>query len=216
MSRRQPPALPSLSRKPATRKPKVEFVIACEGTATEPYYLKQCIDYYGAGAVHLRILKQTGVPLTLVDLAIQERERLMENYRKTPEQYSYGFVVWAVFDRDIHPEYEQAIALAQKNNIMLAVSNPCFELWPYLHLSECGNHLHRHDMQAALAKVLPGYHHEKNPIIDFSRIAKNVDVAEKRASVLERDAEPFCNPTTGMHRLVRAVINNGKRQPIEI
>ena len=78
MKKRAPPAQPSLHRRSPIRSPKVEFVIACEGKATEPAYLRECIRHYGAGSVKLRILKETGVPLTLVKLAISEREALLE------------------------------------------------------------------------------------------------------------------------------------------
>lgn len=218
MGKRVPvPTLPSLKRPSAIRQPKVEFVIACEGRATEPEYLRSCIEYYGAGSVRLRILRQTGVPLTLVEMAIAEREKLLRQYRSAPERYSYGFVVWVVFDRDVHPNYDKAIELAQQNKILLAVSNPCFEIWPQLHLSECHDHLHRHDMQASLSILMPSYHHDKNPIVDFDVLAKNVDAAEKRALILEQaaltQAGPFTNPTTTMYQLVRAIINNGKSQP---
>lgn len=218
MSRRAPPRPPSINRSGPTRAPKVEFVIACEGKATEPAYLRECIRHYGAGAVKLRILKETGVPLTLVKLAISERETLLDSYRRVPDQYSYGFVVWAVFDRDAHPHYDEAIALAKANNILLAVSNPCFELWPFLHFEDCASHMHRHDMQSALARVMPAYHHERQPIVDFNSLVHNVTQAERRARMLEKAAaennSPFANPTTSMSDLVGAVINNGKKQPI--
>jgi hypothetical protein len=218
MKKRAPPAQPSLHRRSPIRSPKVEFVIACEGKATEPAYLRECIRHYGAGSVKLRILKETGVPLTLVKLAISEREALLEQYRRTPDQHSYSFVVWAIFDRDAHPHYDEAIALAKANNILLAVSNPCFELWPFLHFEDCASHTHRHDMQAALARVMPAYHHERTPIVDFESLVGEVGRAERRAQALQKAADandaPYDNPTTSMSSLVRAVIKNGRKQPV--
>jgi hypothetical protein len=215
--RRQPPAIPSIVRTGPVRKPKVEFVIACEGKATEPEYLKACVDYYGLGSVRLRVLKERGVPLTVVRLAIAERERLMAEYRGSPDSVSYGFVVWAVFDRDEHPQYDEAIKLAIDNKIMIAVSNPCFELWPYLHYVDCNAHTERDAMHAALAEIAPPYHHKRNPIVDFTALADRVADAEHRAKELElaadRNGTPYGNPTTGMYGLVRHVINNGRRQP---
>jgi hypothetical protein len=215
--RRAAPPIPSIARRGPARQPKVEFVIACEGEATEPDYLKACIEYYGVGAVRLRILKERGVPLTLVRIAVEERERLMAEYRKTPDNYSYGFVVWAIFDRDEHPKYDDAIKLAQENNILIAVSNPCFELWPYLHFADCNAHIERDAMQAKLADLAPPYHHKNHPIVDFQRMAGLVEDAGRRAGELERIANendtPYGNPTTGMHHFVRSVINNGRRQP---
>lgn len=215
--RRQPPVIPSIVRKGPVRKPKVEFVIACEGKATEPAYLKACVDYYGLGSVRLRVLRERGVPLTVVRLAIAERERLMAEYRRSPDSVSYGFVVWAVFDRDEHPQYDEAIKLAADNNIMIAVSNPCFELWPYLHYIDCNAHIERDALQAALADIAPPYHHKLNPIVDFADLAHRVADAENRAKELElaaaRHGTPYGNPTTSMHALVRHVINNGRQQP---
>lgn len=215
--RRAAPAVPSITRHGPVRQPKVEFVIACEGVSTEPEYLTACTNYYGVGAVRLRILKEKGVPLTLVRLAIDERERLMEEYRKNPEKIGYGFVVWAIFDRDEHPHFDEAIKLAIEHKILIAVSTPCFEIWPYLHYADCNAHVERDVMQARLAEIAPPYHHKNNPIVGFEDLADRVDHAERRARELERMAKengmPYGNPTTGMHHFVRAIINNGRRQP---
>src|SRR5688572_5638462 len=96
---RKPPAAPSLKRKVEVLSPKVEIVVACEGTVTEPRYLQDCVNHYGAGLVRLRILEKTGVPLTVVRAAVEERRQLIDAARKMSSGRP-SFSVWAVFDRD--------------------------------------------------------------------------------------------------------------------
>lgn len=72
-------------------------------------------------------------------------------------------------------------------------------------------------MQAALAEIAPPYHHKRNPVVDFEPLANRVAEAGHRAKELEliaaHNRTPFGNPVTGMHALVRHVINNGRQQP---
>ena len=104
------PAAPGLQRKSGFAEPKVEFVIACEGKVTEKNYLNKCKSEYSAGMVHLRWLPITGVPLTVVNAAVEERQRLLEQARKSKDSFDV-FRVWAVFDRDDHPKVPEALTL---------------------------------------------------------------------------------------------------------
>ncbi|WP_084734299.1 RloB family protein [Rhodococcus sp. RD6.2] len=44
--------------------------------------------------------------------------------------------VWIVVDRDDHAYLEDALRTALREGIRVAFSNPCFEVWPILHLSD--------------------------------------------------------------------------------
>ena len=56
-----------LERKPATRIPKVKFVVFCEGKNTEPRYFEEVAKLFRG--IILIIAKTRGVPMTLAEAA---------------------------------------------------------------------------------------------------------------------------------------------------
>lgn len=207
-----PPA-PSISRRSEFVSPKVEIVVACEGKNTERHYLESCKVEYGAGMVRMRFLPITGVPMTVVQAAIEEREMLLEKRRRSKDSFDV-FRVWAVFDRDDHPNVPEALDLAQNHNIDVAFSNPCFEVWPLLHLIDYGAQDGRHAVQARLKIEMPSYDHESGAIIDFKLIKDRFPIAYERAKYhnANRDAEgdPLGCPSTTVGELVKKIAENGK------
>ena len=207
------PAPPSLVRKVGRVSPKVEIVVACEGKVTEKCYFNSCKLEYGAGLVTLRWLPISGVPITVVQAAIEERERLLEKARKSKDSFDV-FRVWAIFDRDEHPKVPEAIELAKSSGIDVAFSDPCFELWPLLHLEDYGGLHGRHHVQQCLHERMPIYHHDKSPVVDFDLIKNDVDTAYRRAEILcktrvEEGQQNGC-PSTTVGKLVKKIIENGR------
>lgn len=209
------PASPQLNRSIEKVEARVEIVIACEGLVTEPDYLRKCISHYGAGMVRLRVMDDRGVPITLVNLAVAERERLLAKYRKNRDLSLVNscFKVWVIFDKDEH-EVEEALALAAKHKIGVAFSNPCFELWPILHLREYGSQDGRHALQRLLSEHMPSYDHEGDPKVDFDAIKDKFDIAYERALHLNRSREAEgciggC-PSTTVGELVLKIRQNGR------
>lgn len=209
------PPTPSLKRPSGFIKPKVEIIIACEGKNTEPRYFMDCINEYGAGLVRLRILPVTGVPMTLVNEAIEERSALIKKCRKSRDSFDSCFRVWAVFDRDSHPGVAEALELASRNGIDVAFSDPCFEIWPLLHLVDYGAQDDRHHVQARLKAEMPSYDHESEAVVDFQSIKDRFLVARDRSERhrLARVAEgvPLGRPSTTVDILVQKIIENGKK-----
>lgn len=207
------PEPPGLQRKSAFAEPKVEIVIACEGKVTEKNYLNQCKSEYGAGMVQLRWLPITGVPMTVVNAAIEERQRLLEQARRSRDSFDV-FRVWAVFDRDAHPKVPEALTLAEQTGIDVAFSNPCFELWPLLHLEDYGGVEGRHQVQGRLNDRMASYHHDKSPVVDFDAIKHSFPDAYGRALRLNKgrrdDGDAFGCPTTTVGELVKKIIDNGR------
>ena len=85
---------------------------------------KTLVDIRDTAAVDLRIETGHGgaVPRTLVGLAIAARSRAEAEEAEIDE-------FWCVFDVEWprnHPELPEAIGLAKKNKIHLAITNPCF------------------------------------------------------------------------------------------
>ncbi|MGC3986829.1 MAG: RloB family protein [Pseudorhodoferax sp.] len=207
------PATPAIKRRTSFVAPKVEIVIACEGQVTERHYFNSCKQEYGAGMVSLRWLPITGIPMTVVTAAIDEREALVARARKSRDSFDV-FRVWAVFDRDEHPDVAQALALARANQIEVAFSNPCFELWPLLHLEDYGGVHGRHRVQSLLNERMPSFHHERAPVVDFDMIKNAFPQAYARAERLNKDraqaGETDGCPTTTVGTLVKKIIDNGR------
>ena len=125
---RKMPASPSLKRTIKTVDPKVEIHIVCEGRNTEPEYFTNCAFYYGNGLVRVVPVPGAGAPLTIVQKAKQLREELTALHRKANNSFDHCFRVWVVFDRDEHPNIENAMDQAATSGINVGFSNPCFEL----------------------------------------------------------------------------------------
>lgn len=208
------PAARNLQRSSSQQSPRWELVIVCEGKNTEPQYFEECVRYYGAGTVRLQVMPAAGVPLTLIKAAIAVKNDLVQSHRKNGDSFDACFRVWAVFDRDAHPYVSQALELAKRFSIDVAFSNPCFELWPLLHLEDFGAQLDRHALQSRLESKMPGYDHADGALIDFELIKDQFPDAYIRARRhnLNREEElsPLSNPSTTVGVLVRKIIENGK------
>lgn len=208
------PNSPSLNISSTSRPPKVELVIVCEGANTEPAYFRECAKHYGAGTIRLKLITAAGVPLTLVKAAIHEKKTLTEQRNKSKDSFDSCFRVWAVFDRDVHPHIPEAMELAKRYRIDVAFSNPCFELWPILHLEDFGSQFGRHALQSHLKSLMPSYNHQNGALIDFELISSNFSDAyirsRKHNADREKEGSRFGNPSTTVGVLVRKIIENGK------
>lgn len=115
-----------LRRKPPSRAPKRRILVVCEGKKTEHLYVKAFQHDVQNPRVHVKVAKETGVPLTVVEHAVRLRgEAELEAARLRDENEKWDDV-WAVFDVDEHPHIPEATALATAESIHLAVSNPMF------------------------------------------------------------------------------------------
>jgi hypothetical protein len=212
---RRIPSAPVLKRAVEQISPKVAIYIICEGVNTEPEYFIQCKDDHGAGLVELKIIPGAGVPWTIVQAAVELRRSLTLIKRRSKDSFDACFRVWAVFDRDDHPLVEESLALAKENSIDVAFSDPCFEVWPLLHLVDHGSQDHRHEVQRKLSNLMPNYDHEKGAIIDYPQIRQSFTTAYDRAKRLNKARAdencPMGRPSTSVGELVMKIIQNGKK-----
>ena len=120
-----------------------------------------------------------------------------------------GDRVWAVFDRDSHPEYEEAVALCERHGVEVARSDPCFELWLILHIEKYDKPCSNSDAQRRLATLRPEYNRKGAKTADFTDLIRCVEDAEERAAMQlrlrEQEGNPFGNPSTTVGRLTRAI-----------
>lgn len=165
---------------------------------TEPMYLSELcgqsvsLQFSGAGGL---------APLTLVQRA---REQLKAN-RHAPRDDRFD-EIWCVFDRDNHPNLNQAIAEARDAGIRVAFSNPCFELWLVWHLEDWTAHVGRGVIQRRSRELglTEGKHIAKEAI---SKLEKGFSAAKQRAQKLdsrrELDGSEYgTNPHSDVWRLV--------------
>jgi len=206
-----------LSRRKSSLAPKLTIYALCEGKNSEPNYLIDFCKLHGNGMVSVIPSRAMGVPSTIVDLSINEINRLNRYANKSKDPLDLQFEVWAVFDQDDHPKVKESITRAKQHNINVAYSNPCFELWALLHLLDHRKHLHRHQLQ--LEVVLPGYDSKTSKNICAITIDPHYDTARARAMSLEKEHKKVgnskANPYTNIYLLLDKIKNNGNSNKLK-
>jgi len=185
---RPPPTPPKLKRSAGGLPTKAVIFIDCEGK-TEKVYFDWVAQQARATGVKVEVVGQRGDPRAVVEAALGRRRALEQQARIEKDSYSWDFETWAVFDVDEHTRIHEAIALARANQIGLAISNPCFELWALLHLTDQTAWIHRRDAQRRLHEEMPQYHHDRSPILDTSLLLGKEHDARRRAAALDRRHE---------------------------
>lgn len=154
--------------------------MVCEGEITEPCYFK---DLRHEWRSHLNLVALgVGVPLTVVKTAIAQRDRAVKEARRKRDLNLAFDEVWCVFDQDEHANVCEAFELAERNDLKVAFSNPCFELWLLLHYQDQRPHLDRGRVQAQCRELVPGF--EKR--VPIERVIDLYELAKDRAIQLER------------------------------
>lgn len=176
-----------------------------EGLRTEVQYL-QAWHRIHRQDVFVDISKQHGTPMTLVDLAVADKQKMERQARRgkgaAPDEY------WCVFDRDEHPLVTEAMALAAGEGINVAMSNPCLELWLLWHYcdhrrwEERGKVQHRLKELAGIDKRL-----EEETV---SHLLDKFPEARARAQAQEdvhkgNGSELHENPSSGVWRVVDSI-----------
>ncbi|MGQ4273406.1 RloB family protein [Terrihabitans sp. B22-R8] len=195
-----------LARRPAFRQPKRRFIVYCEGQNTEPHYFQALMGRYPGCLVELKCVGGSGVPFTVAEKAVEKLRAIRAaNRRQERSSFEETDQVWAVFDRDEHPKYDEAVKLCEARGVGVARSNPCFELWLILHIEDCEQCASRHDLQNYLRKMRPEYDPNKSKTLDFAALVTSVEDAEKRAKVQlarrKQDSNPFDPPSTSVGEL---------------
>ncbi len=195
------------ARRPAgkSKDPKRRILVVCEGAVTEPQYIKGFERWCRNSVVEVEIADKHGVPLTLVNIAKVEKDRAAKRAKREKDDNLCYDEVWCAFDVDEHPKLNEARQLAEAHDIELAISNPCSELWLWLHFREQPGAQGRDDIQRLLRDPLPGY--DKH--LDFSMLQAGYTNAVARARRLDEDAERMDeagrNPSTGFYRLTESI-----------
>jgi hypothetical protein len=206
----------SLARKGPKREPYDRALIVCEGSKTEPYYLRELIAHYQLSSANVEIHGEgDSSPSSVVSYAI-------ELFEADPD---YD-VIFCVFDRDQHADFGRAVqrvrerALekhprnkkaaeerrADRARFDAITSIPCFEYWVLLHFEYTTAAMPQYsDVRRRLRAFSGLRHYEKADRGVFAKTRDELESALKRADRANRAARQADtdNPTTNMPVLIR-------------
>lgn len=194
-----------------SREPIPSLLVVCEGKASEPQYIEQFRVAVGSHLVQIIVVPGAGTPKAVVETAVER----MRSARKLAKKRSDAFIaydeVWCVFDVDEHPLLADALQQARDNGIRVALSNPCFELWLFLHFADQFAFVDRKSILRAVKTHCKDY--DKN--IDYAEFADRYDDAVARAVRLRRArisaGDERGNPSTDVDLLTERIREFGKR-----
>lgn len=211
--KRKAKAARDLSRRKSLRAPYDKVLIVCEGEKTEPFYFRELIDHYEIHSANVHISGACGSdPVSVVKHGLK-----LYHKEKSSPSGPYDRVYY-VFDRDAHPNYQQAlnlVAATKPNHIFHAITSvPCFEYWLLLHFyhttapySAVGGISAGAAVLSALQTVWPEYTKAKQGVFD-SRL-NQLEFAKANAvrAFAEAKKTHTDNPTTRIHELVEYLQN---------
>lgn len=195
-----------LARKLGRRASYDRILIVSEGRKTEPNYFQEIRAAYRlhTANVEVRHSELGTAPIQVVQYA---RELFEKGDRHKRIQSRAFERVYAVFDRDDHLSYHDALALAESLNGKLKnddkklitfqaiPSVPSFELWLLLHYEDIHAPIHRDEVMHRLKRHIPGYDKGAGNAFEITKCC--LDVAIRRAEALARsfnarsEPEPF-------------------------
>lgn len=202
---------PFLGRRRSRLEPKRRFFLYCEGRNTEPAYFSAIRRACSNALIRVETHGGVGVPYTIAKTAVEfaESKGLTPRRRRRRDSYEENDEVWAVFDRDDHPRFDEAVRHCERNSVQVARSNPCFELWLILHERDYNRPNRRKQVQIELKKLRADYDPDSGKSPDCDELVSRVHEAEERAEIQLRNRElddsPYGNPSTTVGRLTRAI-----------
>lgn len=206
-----------LERKQGRRAGYDRILIVSEGSKTEPNYFREirAVCRLHTANVEVQPSELGTAPIQVVQYA---QSLFVDGDRHKKIQRRAFEKVYAVFDRDDHESYYEALNLAAsldgklrndaKNPVgfKAITSVPSFELWLLLHFEDIQAPLHRDQVMHRLRQHIPFY--VKGESNAFRITCAHLAVATQRAEKLslrfnaETDPEPF----TGIFELVKILM----------
>lgn len=196
--------LPDLKRRPPGREPKWRFTLYCEGSRTEPAYFRALERHCGSALLKVESIPGAGVAYSVAEAAVKARRA-----RPSGDSFAKHDQVWAVFDRDDHPRFEDAIRLCETGKVGVAYSVPCFEVWLILHYQDYHRPDGRQEVQRFYGSLDQKYDGNGAKTPDCAVLMTRIDEAEGRAekqlAARVSEGTPFGAPSTTVFRLTQAI-----------
>lgn len=194
-----------LRRNAPKRSPFVRLLIVCEGEKTEVNYFEEIRQILRISTINICVIHS--------DLGTEPKQIVQSAETEFLKTRSFE-KVFAVFDRDEHRTYFDAISMAEardkkfKNDEGKSVdfcaiaSVPCFELWLLIHFQEVLAPIHRHDALKRLQGYIASY--EKGNNNTFAMTRNFLEIASERAKALQARFSRISgeDPYTDVHVLV--------------
>jgi hypothetical protein len=162
-------------------------LVATNGESTEKTYFSE-LKHEPWVQQRVVVVVEKGSPLSVVKGAARRRDR--DDFDEA----------WAVCDVDEFPT-GPAISQAKSDDVRIAWSNPCFELWLLLHKAAHGAFIA--DAKAAeklMRQCIQGW---KKSDLDFAEFRDSIEDAVQRAKSL--GTPPDKNPSTAVWQLIEAL-----------
>lgn len=185
-----------IARKSRGLPPKRIVLICCEGAKTEPAYIEALRRELRLSSVHIEIVPGDvcgSSPKSIVSWAVEHRKALRKDWPDT--------VAWCAFDRDSHPKLSDALCRARDNNILVAFSNPSFELWLLLHFEFSTALI---DRRAALRRLRTHVKDYEKGRIQYDAFRDRRTQAKGRAAMLRSHHETTRSRSISRTALVNA------------
>lgn len=206
MGRDNQPKVRQLARqkqKETRRASYPRILIVSEGSKTEPLYFEDIRAAYQLHSANVEVQpSQLGTePIQVVTYAKQLFEEGDLDKAIRPRSFDQ---VYAVFDRDDHKSYFNALSLAaslegkMKNDARQPVSFkaiasvPSFELWLLLHYQDIQAPLHRDEVMQRLKQYILGY--DKGAAGAFATTRDRLETATQRAQALAARFNAYTDP----------------------
>lgn len=214
-----------LARKRKKRSTYDRILIVCEGTKTEPKYFKEIQVHYRLQTANVQVEpSRLGTsPRQVVEYA---RDLFLNGHAHKGIQRKSFEQIFAVFDRDDHANYHEALQLVasldgklrndlKKSVVFRAIASvPCFELWLLLHYEEIHHPIHRDEVQHRLKNHIPEYEKGAGGYYELTRSQMAVATQRARSLADQTTAYDGQQPYTDVDTLANFLVSLGKRTSV--
>ena len=202
-----------LLRKIRERPTNERYLIVCEGTKTEPNYLRELLEDLRIRPQLVRIAPNTGGS---PDRVVAHALALYTEDASSGDAYDK---VYCVFDRDRHTTFDSALQRTRDLNdsgkpFVAIASTPCFEVWLLLHFGYSDQPFHSAgkksvgDQVVAALKAKPGFaKYGKGQMGTYGQLKTKLADALIHAERLRKHGTDSgsSNPATDVDMLVKSI-----------
>ena len=203
-----------LQRQKRERARNKRYLIVCEGTKTEPHYLRELLDDLRIRPQMVRVAPNEGVS---PDRVVAHALKLYEEDAVAGDAFDQ---VYCVFDRDKHTTFDAAVQrtkdlTAAGKPFAAITSTPCFEVWLLLHFGYTDQPFHAAgkksvgDQVVSALKTKPGFaKYGKGQKGVYGLLKAQLATAFTHAERLRQHgaATASINPATDVDELVKAML----------
>lgn len=202
-----------LQRQKRERAQNKRYLIVCEGTKTEPFYLQELLEDLHIHPQMVRVAPNDGAS---PDRVVAHALALYEEDELKGDAFDQ---VYCVFDRDRHTTFDAAVQrikdlTAAGKPFVAITSTPCFEVWLLLHFRYSDQPFHPAgrksvgDQVVAALKTMPGFaKYGKGKKGVYGQLKDKLADALSHAERLRRHgaATGAINPATDADELVKVL-----------